>query len=1092
MKSRNDLKTIQNLAPGDHLCLLYRTEEEHRAVITPFIRAGLEHNEKVLYITDVRTADTVVNYLDEDGVDVESFIESGQLNILTSDESYMKRGIFDPDSMLVMLDNETSKALDEGFDALRVTGEMCWALRELPGSDLLIVYEAKLNEFFPGKQCLAICQYDMRRFAPGILKQVLQTHPFAIIGSEIYHNHYYLPPEQFLADNREAAELQQWVHNLKERRQTEEESRRLEWLLTRPDSVERSFAPEYGNLTELNTSRLILDSVGPDILRRIMDDFLGLMETSGAIYEKNGDYALGIFSSNWCQLLDGASRKLCDTNDNREALECGRWLCHESCWREAAKVAIETAVEVDIECNGGLHLYAVPIQAGEEIVGAINFGYGDLPRSEERLIEIAGKYGLHVDELRKAAKSYSSRPPYIIELAKRRLHTSAKLIGEIVARKQTELALRESEEKYRTMFENMQTAFAMHQIITDERGEPIDYTFLEVNQAFEQMTGLKKKDIVGRRVTEVLPGTEQEPADWIGNYGRVALEGTVHKFEHLSAALGKWFAGVAYRSAADQFATIFQEITERIQMEKALRQSEERYRLLFNKANDIVFVHYLMGEEDARPFLEVNDAASRILGYSKEELQALTPFDLLADEELDSVPEEAEALLSGGSLLFEKKLLAKNGTRLHVEIHAHIFEYQSETLVLSIARDISERKKAELELIEAREKAEQADRLKSTFLATMSHEIRTPLNAIIGYTDMLLDDEVQCARHIDWLKTVRNSGRLLLRLINDILDFSRIEAYELEVDRNSCSLKSILSEVETIGDMKLRSTEKSVELRKIPPVRIPDLFVGDADRITQVLLNLVTNAIKFTDAGFVEFGASLSDETMLEFYIRDTGRGIPANLHGELFKPFRQIEMPGRLCEGGTGLGLAISKKLVTLMGGTIWFESSTGEGHGSTFRFTIPFEAIESAGTAEITDAVKNEKSVAKIKSGARVLVVEDNEINRILVESLLTGFGFEVVSAENGQEAVEVFQSDPTIVLVLMDKLMPVLDGLEATMRIREFENKQGRSRVPIIALTAAAMKEDRQECLAAGCDDYLTKPIAQRELLDAITRLLGKNTG
>ncbi|HPJ12097.1 MAG TPA: PAS domain S-box protein [Caldisericia bacterium] len=230
--------------------------------------------------------------------------------------------------------------------------------------------------------------------------------------------------------------------DITERYQAEEELRRIEWMLSKKTAEEEeSPTPLYGDLSELNNCRLILDAVGQDVLKDIAGDFLGLLETSSAIYEKNGDYALGIFASSWCQFMDQASRGLCGTDDNKEALHCGKWLCHESCWKDSAKVAMSTGKPSDIECAGGIHMYAVPIFAGKEVVGAINFGYGDPPRDKETLEKLADKYRVPLEELLKKAKEYKSRPPYIIEIAKDRLQASANLIGEIVTRKIAEKEL---------------------------------------------------------------------------------------------------------------------------------------------------------------------------------------------------------------------------------------------------------------------------------------------------------------------------------------------------------------------------------------------------------------------------------------------------------------------------------------------------------------------------------------------------------------------------------------------------------------------------------------------------------------------------
>ncbi len=226
------LKTIQALKPGDHLCCIYQTEREHRAVLTPFLRQGLERREKVRYIMDARTAEMILNYLRDDGLDIPPYLSSGQLGFLDQDETYLKHGNFDPDAMINLLKTETARALDEGYTGLRVTGEMTWALRGKPGSERLIEYEAKLNQFFPKHQCMAMCQYDRRQFDAAVLLDILRTHPVAVVGTEVYDNIYYIPPADMLSDHVEASELNHWIENLVERKRLDEALQHRIYALT--------------------------------------------------------------------------------------------------------------------------------------------------------------------------------------------------------------------------------------------------------------------------------------------------------------------------------------------------------------------------------------------------------------------------------------------------------------------------------------------------------------------------------------------------------------------------------------------------------------------------------------------------------------------------------------------------------------------------------------------------------------------------------------------------------------------------------------------------------------------------------------------
>ena len=274
------------------------------------------------------------------------------------------------------------------------------------------------------------------------------------------------------------------------------ELQRLARLLTKGAASEsrddKAHVPSYGNLADINTCRLLTRAVPAELLTEMVEDCVHLLDTSAAVCEKNGDYALGVFSSDWCRLLDQASRELCGTDDNREALESGKWLCHESCWTQASKVCIETGQPVDIECHGGIRLFAAPIRAGDEIVGCMNFGYGDPPSASDKLQEIASKYRVSVDELRETADSYESRPAFLIDIARNRLLSSARLIGEMVERKRSERELR----RLATVVTDSNDAITVQQL---------DGTILAWNRGAERIYGYTEQEALEMNILELVP-----------------------------------------------------------------------------------------------------------------------------------------------------------------------------------------------------------------------------------------------------------------------------------------------------------------------------------------------------------------------------------------------------------------------------------------------------------------------------------------------------------------------------------------------------------------------------------------------------------
>jgi CheY-like chemotaxis protein len=397
--------------------------------------------------------------------------------------------------------------------------------------------------------------------------------------------------------------------------------------------------------------------------------------------------------------------------------------------------------------------------------------------------------------------------------------------------------------------------------------------------------------------------------------------------------------------------------------------------------------------------------------------------------------------------------------------------------LLGVSFDITELKEAQLSLEQARDEAQAANRAKSAFLASMSHEIRTPMNGVIGFADLLLDSDLteQQRNHTTRLQ---DAAKSLLSLMNDILDLSKIEAGKLEVETIPMSPETVVNSAVSI--VRTQLTAKGLDLRIEIAPGFPDWIEGDPTRVRQILMNLLSNALKFTDQGRITVRCSretAEDQDFLRFEVEDTGIGIPADRQHLLFHDFSQVDSSTTRRYGGTGLGLSICERLVQAMGGEIGVRSVSGS--GSTLWFTI---AIRACPPPDLS--VAHDPTIF-VANPARVLVADDLEMNRDIVEAMLKRAGHSVRGVENGRQAVIAIQ-ESDFDMVLMDMEMPEMDGVEATRAIRRLDERIRH--IPIVALTANAFSEDQQRCREAGMNDFLPKPMSRHGLLEMVTKWSG----
>jgi PAS domain S-box-containing protein len=522
---------------------------------------------------------------------------------------------------------------------------------------------------------------------------------------------------------------------------------------------------------------------------------------------------------------------------------------------------------------------------------------------------------------------------------------------------------------------------------------------------------------------------------------------------------------------------------------RTLRRSEREKALSDSTINSLPGVFYLFDQHGR--FLRWNDNFAQVTGYTSKELAEMQPWDFFEGDDRQAIGEAVKRVFVAGENTAEADFVSKDGQRAPYFFTGKLVQLEGQPCLVGMGVDVTERRRGEQLLRQAKVMAEAANRSKSEFLANMSHEIRTPMTAILGFADVLLERDSIAEAAPEWVeaaKTIRKNGEYLLSIINDILDLSKIEAGKMTVEKVTCSPCGIVAEVKSL--MRVRADAKGLSLDFEFVTAVPETVQTDPTRLRQILINVIANAIKFTEVGSVRLLVTFvsdGDAPYLKFEVVDTGVGMTQQEVSRLFQAFMQADSSTTRKFGGTGLGLTISKRLAGMLGGDVTL-AATQTGVGTRFSTTVATMVagpeLAAKSTAGATAGLYRRQ--ATLQAGCRILLAEDGPDNQRLIAHILKKAGAEVAVVENGRLAADAAlaarDGGMPFDVVLMDMQMPEMDGYEATRLLRAQGYEQ-----PIIALTAHAMTGDRAKCHQAGCDDYATKPINRGELIATIQRKL-----
>lgn len=958
------LHTITNLQPGDHLCCIYRSEDEHKAVLAPFLRQGLERGEKVIYVADTNTMQTIWGYLRQNSgpaLDVEACLGRGQLLFLTHQDAYARGGVFDPQATITLLRKEMEQALAEGYPALRVTGEMTWALRDVPGSERLIEYETWLNKLFPGSRCTTICQYDRRRFPAKLLLDVLRTHPIAVIGTEVYSNSYYVPPDTLLSGDPAEIELERWIHNLAERQQGEQalqesETRFHELLSNISSSVAICEARDDGDdffILDINRAGERISQVERDSIvgRSVLKVFPGVKESGlfdalrrvWRTGEPQRHPATGYKDerfSHWAEnyvykLTSGEVVVVCD-----DVTECKEM---EDALRERVK-ELTCLYAVSRDMQEDLSVDEICRRAVEHLVLAMQFSEITVP-----VIELNGKrftsedyserlsHGLHA-EIRVGGEAYGhlwvyyvEERPFLISEEQNLVNGVAEVLGMWLERKRAEEALWESENKMKRAL--YRQAVVNQLALTLGVTSDLDTIY---HTAYERVHDLMDCEAL------IISFYDRE-TDLL-HAGYAVTRGTVRD--------------VAY------FPPIPLEEEGRGTQSQVIRTGEPLYIPDYCLAMDTTETKYKIDEEGnvipGTPSPEEDDSTRSALyvpmkiegqtvGVMQIQSHRLDGYDQ-QDRDLLAALANVVAIAVQNARLFESlrqsnqelKAQRANLEELVAQRTTELSEQMGETEQLNraLANLLEDIQVSNRNLERATQQLKQANEELESFSYSVSHDLRAPLRAIDGFSRILQDEYASelSPKAQRYLSIVRDNAQQMSQLIDDLLAFSRLSRRPLS--KQAVSPANLARQV--LGELAHEYEGRQVEFT------IGDLPACQADPslLKQVYVNLLSNALKYTrerEVARIEIGtlqiadlegpqSEISDLSAPIYYFKDNGVGFDMRYADKLFGVFQRFHRAEDY--EGTGVGLAIVQRIIHRHGGRVWAEAEVDK--GATFYFTV------------------------------------------------------------------------------------------------------------------------------------------------------------